>query len=333
MAWIGGTAVFVLVVTFGQWELKISRQSQVFASSRAQIRAAVDGTIREIFADEGDTVLSGSLIARLDDAPYRSDMLETAAEIEKRTAELTLLEKGPLDEEVRRLQSLVERENTRVSFAEREFERVSELRRKNLVSSAEFEGAKEQLELCRKDLDHARSDLDVLLTGTRPEQIESARAEIERLEVTHDFLEEQVARTDIVSPITGVVSTHHLRDRVGEYLEVGDELCRIVNPRTMLLEIPVSEKDVAHVDVGQRVKFRARSIPELAFHGRVTEIAPEASRNDDHTVFVVTSEVDNPDAILRPGMTGNAKIYCGRRRIVYLWTRQIIKFIRVEFWL
>jgi multidrug efflux pump subunit AcrA (membrane-fusion protein) len=128
------------------------------------------------------------------------------------------------------------------------------------------------------------------------------------------------------------VSTHRLSDRVGEYLEVGDELCRIVDPQTLLLEIPVSEKDVSHVNVGQRVKFRARSIPELAFHGRVTDIAPAATQHEDRTVFVVTSEVDNPDAILRPGMTGNAKIYCGKRSIIYLWTRQIIKFVRVEFW-
>ncbi len=152
------------------------------------------------------------------------------------------------------------------------------------------------------------------------------------MEATYDYLAEQIDRTSIFATISGIVSTHHLRDRVGEYLEVGDELCRIVDYRTMLLEIPVSEKDVAHVNVGDRVKFRARSIPELAFHGRVTEIAPVATQNDNHTVFVVTTEVDNQDEILRPGMTGNAKIYCGKRSFLYLWTRQLIKFIRVEFW-
>jgi hypothetical protein len=32
-------------------------------------------------------------------------------------------------------------------------------------------------------------------------------------------------------------------------------------------------------------------------------------------------------------MTGKAKIYCGKRRIITLLTRRIIGFIRVEFWL
>lgn len=325
-------AAVVLIPIFGRWELKISSKSQVFAASRAQIRVQVDGTIREIYVDEGDSVAANELIAQLDDTEFRSEMMKIAAELAKRNAELSLLEKGPLDEEVKRLEGLVEREKTKVVFAEKEFQRISELRQKNVVSSAEYEHAKEQLDLCRKDLEHAQSDLDVLLTGNRPEQIEAARAEMKRLEVMHQFLAEQLEKTKIVSPIPGIVSTHHLEDRLGEHLEMGDELCRIVNYRTMLLEIPVSEKDVAYVRVGQRVKFRARSIPELAFHGRVTEIAPSASRQNNRTVFVVTSEVDNGNLILRPGMTGNAKIYCGKRSIIYLWTRHIIKFIRVEFW-
>jgi hypothetical protein len=36
--------------------------------------------------------------------------------------------------------------------------------------------------------------------------------------------------------------------------------------------------------------------------------------------------------LLKPEMTGNAKVSCGSRRLVDLLTRRLARYIRVEFW-
>jgi len=46
----------------------------------------------------------------------------------------------------------------------------------------------------------------------------------------------------------------------------------------------------------------------------------------------VTTTIDNPSLLLKPEMTGNAKISCGQRRIVELLTRRVARYIRVDFW-
>jgi multidrug resistance efflux pump len=324
--------VIFAVAIFGKWELKISNKSELLPGSQAVIRAQVAGTITQISVDEGDAVTTNQIIARLDNAGYRANLMEVDAEITKWQAELELLLAGPLDEEIKRLRQLVEKARMRASFAEKEFERIDELYTKQMVSGNEYETASEELSMRRKEIEQAESDLDVLMAGYRPEKVKAARAEIQRLEASREFLGEKITRTEITSPITGIVATRHLRDKLNEYMEIGDEICMIVNYRTLLLEMPVSEKDVTHLQVGQRVKFRARSMPQVAFHGKVTAIADVATSNSDRKVFVMTSEVDNPGLILHPGMTGNAKVYCGKKRFIYLWTRKIIRFIRVEFW-
>jgi hypothetical protein len=48
--------------------------------------------------------------------------------------------------------------------------------------------------------------------------------------------------------------------------------------------------------------------------------------------FIVTTRIDNPDLLLKPGMTGWAKIYCGPRRIGEVLTRRVARSIRVEVW-
>jgi len=47
---------------------------------------------------------------------------------------------------------------------------------------------------------------------------------------------------------------------------------------------------------------------------------------------VVRSELQNDELLLKPDMTGVAKIYCGDRRIIDLMTRRFVRWIRTEFW-
>lgn len=333
IGWWVTVAVVALVLVFGVWELKISGKFELLPRSRAHVRTEVAGTIEELYVGEGDTVGRGDLIARLDDTELEAEIGKIEAELAKCRAELELLENGPLDEEVERQRKLVERERTRVLYAGKELERVTELHDKNLVAPVEYEKAQEQLHVLKKEFEHAESDLAVLLKGSRPETIRAARSETVRLQAELDYLRWQRERTAIGSPISGVITTHHLMDRRLEHVDVGDEICRIADCDTMILEIHVSEKDVADIAVGQRVKLKVRSLPTMAFYGTVAAIAPAATRNSNRTVVVVTSEVDNPEMLLRPGMTGKAKIYCGKRRIIELLTRKIVRFIRVEFWL
>jgi hypothetical protein len=49
-------------------------------------------------------------------------------------------------------------------------------------------------------------------------------------------------------------------------------------------------------------------------------------------VFRVTTALENPDLLLRPEMTGTAKIYCGQRRLFDVLTRRLARYLRVEFW-
>ena len=64
-------------------------------------------------------------------------------------------------------------------------------------------------------------------------------------------------------------------------------------------------------------------------------IAPVASKSTDwreeRTVIVVT-ELDNHSRLLRPEMSGRAKIYCGEHRAFDLMFRRMVRYLRVEFW-
>ncbi len=105
--------------------------------------------------------------------------------------------------------------------------------------------------------------------------------------------------------------------------------------RTVEVEIAVPEQEIAEVAVGRKVVLKARAYPERSFEGTVAAIAPAASEPEDSRLertVRVTTRLDNPALLLKPDMTGHAKIDCGERRLIDLAARRLVRFFKVEFW-
>ena len=82
--------------------------------------------------------------------------------------------------------------------------------------------------------------------------------------------------------------------------------------------------------------LKARAFPGRSFLGTVTAIAPAAVEEEQQArggkVIRVTTEIENAALLLKSQMTGNAKIYGGKRRLFDLMTRRLARYIRVGFW-
>ena len=168
--------------------------------------------------------------------------------------------------------------------------------------------------------------------GSRPEEIREAEAALERLRAARELLEYQKGIAVIRSPIDGVVLTPFMDQLADVYLEPGDEVCEIADCTVMVAEIAVPEKEVAEVALGQKVKVKAKGFPSESFYGEVASIGQKADPGDKQNYVTVRSYIENPEAILRPGMTGKAKIYSRRSSPLRILIRRIVRSIRTEFW-
>ncbi|UCH84166.1 MAG: efflux RND transporter periplasmic adaptor subunit, partial [Candidatus Latescibacterota bacterium] len=110
----------------------------------------------------------------------------------------------------------------------------------------------------------------------------------------------------LVAPFEGTVVA---RDAVvGDVATMGDRLFSVADIGTLWLCLAVSEKDVAHVRVGQRVDIRTQSL-DREIDGRVTWISSQL--NETTRMAEVRAEVANPDRLLRAGMFVDATITVG----------------------
>jgi multidrug efflux pump subunit AcrA (membrane-fusion protein) len=316
-------------------QLKISGEFRILPIHNADVRADVEGVIEEIFRDEGDEVKAGDIIARLSDRDYQAELSKVQSEIAEKGARLRLLKAGPRAEEIDLLKTTVIKGEERLKYAESFLGMEKSLYEGKLSSKKDYEEAAELAALRRKELEESRGNLKLLLAGSRPETIEATEAELARLTSQQKYLGDQLRRLQIVSPIAGVVTTHRLKERLGATLKKGDLVAEVHEVKTVTAEISVPEKEISDVKVGQPVVLKARAHLGTSFQGQVFSISPVASKPAEGLVqreFLVVTRLENADFRLKPEMTGNAKIYCGQRRLYEIVFRRLIRFVRVEFW-
>ena len=92
----------------------------------------------------------------------------------------------------------------------------------------------------------------------------------------------------------------------GSSVQAGQRLMRIEDHRSLWLDLPVYEDQMARVTVNQAVDATVEGLPGRTFRGTVTFVHPHV---DPMTRTVMArATLDNPDGVLRPGMYASAAI-------------------------
>ncbi|MEE9219461.1 MAG: PqqD family peptide modification chaperone [Acidobacteriota bacterium] len=325
-----------------RWELRISAEVRFEPLRRSIVRSEVEGIIETVAVREGQQVQAGDLLFAFSSRENRARLEQAEAELQKARAELALLRSGSRKEEIRNAESRFEKAVTREQYARRGHAKSLELYEQKILALRDLLGTEETLAVRQKEVEEARGQLDLVRAGRRPEEIERTRAEVARLESVVRLARENLERGTVRSPIHGRVVTPHLELKRGQRVERGEALCEVVDATRLRAEIEVPESEAAEVRIGQKVKIKARGFPGRSFWGEVISIASAAEADPDaqrasflpapQSRILVHTEVDNSEGLLKPEMTGNGKIYCGKRPLAELITRRLVRYVRTEFW-
>ena len=343
--------VAMLALFLVKMELKIGNPCEIKALECFVLKSSPDGTVTSeffkrgsqekksvnllrLFADdytslnlvtrvkEGQEVEVGETVAELSSPSYLSDLAQTKAALRKAKEFYALLQKGARKEAIQQAKDKVAQIQSELKLKEKELSRFSDLHQKNLISNQELEEVQTKVSVLSNQLKIAQNELKIMRNGARPEELSMAEAEIGKLEAKLKFLEDQISASQIKSPIRGVITS----------ISSGDNLLSIANLDTMRVLIKLSEKDLDVLKKGLPVKLKVRSYPFLTFWGKVTKISQIADVEGLKKTFTVTCKIENKDYLLKPGMSGYAKVFCGKMRLVSLLTRRIVRYLRVEVW-
>jgi multidrug resistance efflux pump len=347
ICWIVILGAIPVILYFGKMEHRITGYFNVLPVRSADVRADIEGIIETITVNEGDQVREGDLIARISDKDLRPELAQTVALIQQTQAKLRMQEAGATAMEIEVAKSAVARAEESLKFAQNHAGRNQQLFNERIISQKELEATQELVALTENQLVEANSKLNVVLQGTRPEEIAATKSVIEGLETQRRHLEDQLRRLNIYSATSGIIGTpaRQLKELRRQLAKKGDLIAKIYDPEAMTAEIVISEKEITDVKVGQKVSLKALTYPDMTFEGTVTAIGVAAQGGEQSSsssslshqggasrTILVTTQLDNSSHLLKPEMTGHAKVQCGQRRLIDLLRWRLARVIKVEFW-
>lgn len=285
---------------------------RVVAVSRAQIGSPVTGVVIERRVREGDRVQAGDVLAVL-----RADDMEAAV----RDAEAALAQ---LQQSTRpQAQAALREAEARLTQATREAQRRRELFQQQAIAREEMEQAIQAETTARANTEQARLTARSLLAGNPAEAAARARVASSKA---------QLAKTTIRAEVAGTVLTRNAEP--GDLVQPGRILFEIAQTGDTEIQVPLDEKNLEVLAIGQTAMCIADAYPARPFPAKVGFIAP--SVDPQRGTVDIRLTVTPVPSFLRQDMTVSVNVETGRRDKAIVVPNEALTAMdgnRAELWL
>ena len=259
-----------------------------------QIGSLVGGRVTRVFVDEGSHVTAGEVLVALETETLDRQIAEQQAAIEAARAQYAKALAGPRIDEIQKAEAIATND-------ERDRKRMESLWRDGIVAKQVYDDAATKATA-------SGEDLDLLRKGTRKEDVDAARAQVEQQQRQLAVLSKQRAETDVQSSVTGVVQSFGLRP--GDIVAPNQPVAEIIEASQLWVRVYVPETMLGLLRVNQAVRVTVDTYPNQTFPGHIATIAAEGEYTPRNVqtraqraeqVFAVKVLVD-PNPRLHAGM-------------------------------
>jgi HlyD family secretion protein len=250
----------------------VTATGSVQPTNKVDVSSELSGVIRRVLVDFNSPVKVGQPLAELD-----TDKLKAAADSAR--ARVAAARAGVLD--------------ARATLTEKELDLV---RKRDLAKTSA--GTTQNFEAAQAARDRAAAALA------------SAQAEVAVAEADLKLAETNLSKACICSPIDGVVLNRNVDpgQTVATSFQAPVLFTLAEDLRKMEIQVDVDEADVGKVRDGQAAIFTVDAYPEHSFRASIREIRFGSEVVQGVVTYKAVLTADNPDLLLRPGMTATAEI-------------------------
>ncbi len=255
---------------------KVTATGTLSALVTVQVGTQVSGRLKELFVDFNSPVKKGQVLAKIDPELFEAALAQSRANEQAAEGNLAKAKAQAAD-------------------SERKLGRAKQLADQKLIAQADYDAALADSEMSKAGIQAAEGSLA------------QARAQRHQAEVNLSY-------TVIYSPIDGTV--------VSRAIDVGQTVAASLaaptlftiaeNLSRMQVDTNVAEADVGKLKEGLDTMFTVDAFSNRPFRGRIRQIrfAPQVVSNV--VTYDAVIDVDNPELLLRPGMTANVTFVYAR---------------------
>lgn len=271
------------------------------------------GRLQTVFFEEGGSVKAGEVIAKLDDSRYKIARDQAASQVGVAQAQLALLLAGTRAEEIDVARARLKATEANLVLSERTCKRHKDMGKASSALARDQACYKASADRAARD--EAKRTLEMLLAGTRAEEIEVARATLKQTQTQLADAERALNNCLLYAPADGVIRSRLKEpgDMVGASTPIYE--MALMNP--LWARVYIDEPNLGRITMGQKVAVTVDSFPDktfdatVGFISSVAEFTPKTVQTEairTNLVYEVRLTVDDPQGLLRLGMPVTARL-------------------------
>ncbi len=134
------------------------------------------------------------------------------------------------------------------------------------------------------------------------------RERLAQLDTEIRRVKDQIKKSQIVAPFDGWITQEFTE--VGQWVEEGGQIVEMVNLSHVQVEIPLPERYVQNIRIGDPVQVSFDGLPEFQAQGKVFSLVAQADRVA--RTFPVKIDIPNPHLSIKSGMVSRVTLKVGR---------------------
>jgi HlyD family secretion protein len=309
----------------GDLVVKISATGIVEPNFKVEVKSKASGEVLKFSFEEGDRIKKDTLLLQLDKSDEQRNVAKAMAEKSSSVARLRkaetalLLQDTKYETDLQKAKSAVESAEVSLKESVDKLKRQKDLFAQEFAAQETLDRAETDFKVNKENLIQAQAQLQAAKDSIyditmKKNEIELAKADVERADIALDEVQERLYETEIFAPITGVIIEKMVEQ--GQIIASGisnvsggTALATIADMSRLFIIADVDETDIGAVKLGQSVTITADAFPDTKFQGKVKRIAPQGKVENSITIFKVKIEaLGTGKNILKPMMSSNIEI-------------------------
>jgi HlyD family secretion protein len=335
--------------------------SGTIETTEIKVGSKVGGRVLTVEQEEGATVGNGAVLMTFDPYQLPEQREQLAAQLMQASAQLSKLQngaqpeeiaaanaraweaqagyqlatEGPRKEDVERVTAMRRQAEADRDLANDNFERMKKLFDSRVISQQEFDTTRTAYQAANERFNAAREQELALRNGSRPQEINAARARViqqqqqaqlirkgprfediasqaamvSALQAQVGQLDKAIQELQVFSPCNCEIAG--LNIKAGQLVLPNQTVATLINVDDLWVRIYIPEEDFGKISLGDEAIGVVDAFPDKVFHGTVVQLGSRAEftprnvqtkKSRKKQVFGVKVALKNKDRLLRPGM-------------------------------
>lgn len=293
--------------------VRVAGSGTVISKDSVNLSPKTTGRLDALYVQQGDRVEAGQIVARMEVGSLAAELAQREAQLAQTEADYARILAGNRKEDILQAEARLMSAQSQVDLSASRLERFEYLAREGAISQNDLDQYANEARSAVATFDEMDQQLKATVSGSRPEDIAAAAANVAAAKAQMKVVETELAEANIRAPFAGYVTqTYATTGAIVTPTTTASATASATSSSILALssglevEIDILEANIGQIRVGQSVEIVAEAFPNQVYQGSVQRIAPEAVIENNVTTFQVVVELLTGADRLRSGMTVDA---------------------------